>query len=47
MERSELPTRIVAAWILVIGLFGWLPLVRAVFDGASYAWGTTYFGFPA
>jgi hypothetical protein len=36
--------RLLTFWLLVWGLFGWLPLVRAFFDGASYQWGTTWFG---
>jgi len=44
MKRTALVQHLVIAWMLVIGLFGWLPLVRSVFDGESYAWGTSYFG---
>ena len=36
--------RMVVGWILFVGLFSWLPLVRSVFDGDSYQWGTTFFG---
>ncbi|HUP50787.1 MAG TPA: hypothetical protein VNA04_18590 [Thermoanaerobaculia bacterium] len=36
--------RLLAFWLLVWGLFGWLPLIRSVFDGETYEWGTTWFG---
>ena len=38
--------RVVVGWVLLIGLFSWLPLVRSVFDGDSYLWGTTFFDIP-
>lgn len=38
--------RVVVAWILVVGLFAWLPLLRSVFDGESYSWGLSFMGFP-
>lgn len=36
--------RLLAFWLLVWGLFAWLPLVRSIFDGDTYEWGTTWFG---
>lgn len=35
--------RMMVGWVLFVGLFSWLPLVRSVFDGESYQWGTTFF----
>jgi hypothetical protein len=38
--------RIVVAWMLVVGVFAWLPLLRSVFDGWSYSWGFSLLGIP-
>jgi len=35
--------RLVAGWFLALSLFGWLPVLRAFFDGPTYSWGTGYF----
>jgi hypothetical protein len=37
--------RLVAGWFLMLSLFGWLPLLRALFDGPSYSWGAGYFAW--
>ncbi len=36
---------VLAFLISVTFLVVWLPFLRSVFDGASYPWGTNYFGF--
>lgn len=36
--------KVLVGWITYLFLFSWLPLIRVVFDGASYSWGTTHFG---
>ena len=41
------PDRILTAivvWISYLLVFSWLPLVRILFDGESYQWGTSHFG---
>ena len=45
---SAKPTRIdklLAFWATYLLVFSWLPLVRCVFDGETYRWGTSHFGF--
>lgn len=37
--------RILLWWTSVTFLTGWLPLIRGAFDGPSYEWGTSYFGY--
>lgn len=32
-------------WIKFLLVFSWLPLLRILFDGDSYRWGTNHFGF--
>lgn len=36
--------RVTVIWLLTLALFGWLPLVRVLFDGDTYEWGVRYFG---
>jgi len=38
-------TNILTFLISLTFMTTWLPFLRAIFDGASYEWGTTYFGF--
>lgn len=38
-------TNILTFLISLTFMTTWLPLLRATFDGASYQWGTQYFGF--
>ncbi len=44
MSQTSIFHRIVLSAILIISVFGWLPLVRSIFDGNSYLWGNNYFG---
>ncbi len=39
-----LPVRLLLGWVTFHLVFSWLPLVRCVMDGESYAWGTSHFG---
>lgn len=36
--------RLLLGWVTFHLVFSWLPLVRCVMDGESYAWGTSHFG---
>ena len=36
--------KVLVGWITYLFLFSWLPLIRVLFDGASYSWGTHHFG---
>ena len=36
--------RLLLSWTSVTFVAGWLPFVRGPFDGATYEWGTSYFG---
>lgn len=38
-------TNILTVLISLTFMTTWLPFLRAIFDGASYEWGTVYFGF--
>jgi hypothetical protein len=42
--RPDRVLRLLIGWITYLLIFSWLPLVRAVFDGSTYRWGTTHFG---
>jgi hypothetical protein len=37
--------RIVLAWTALTFVPAWLPLIRGLFDGSSYEWGTSFFGY--
>lgn len=42
--RPSRVLRLLLWWTSLVFLTAWLPLVRGAFDGASYEWGTSYFG---
>ncbi len=42
--RPDRILKLLVFWITYLLVFSWLPLVRAVFDGPTYQWGTTHFG---
>jgi hypothetical protein len=44
--RPTIALRILLWWTALTFLTAWLPIVRGAFDGASYQWGTVYFGRP-
>lgn len=47
VPRSPSPLRrALMAWLTLTFVLAWLPLVRSLMDGASYEWGTRYFGIP-
>jgi hypothetical protein len=43
--RPSLLLRILLWWTSIIFVTAWLPLIRCVFDGPTYEWGTSYFGY--
>ncbi|MDN5205249.1 ubiquinol cytochrome C oxidoreductase [Fulvivirgaceae bacterium BMA10] len=43
-RQNNLPFNILNIIVSFSFLVVWLPLLRALFDGLSYRWGTTYFG---
>jgi len=43
--KPTLIAKVLALWTAVLLVFSWLPLVRCVFDGDTYRWGTSHFGF--
>lgn len=43
-RRPDRLLRIVMAWTVLTFVLAWLPLVRCLFDGSSYEWGTRVFG---
>lgn len=44
-RNSNVWTKIQAFLLSLTFMIVWLPFVRSLFDGESYAWGTNYFGF--
>ena len=44
-SKPTLIARVLAFWTAGLFVFSWLPLVRCVFDGDTYQWGTDHFGF--
>ena len=42
--RPDRVLKVLVGWIAYLLIFSWLPLVRAIFDGETYQWGTTHFG---
>lgn len=43
-ERPDRLLRLLLGWTALTLLFVWLPLIRGLMDGASYAWGARYWG---
>lgn len=39
-SRTTWLLRILSAWLLLVTLVGWLPLIRSLFDGDTYEWGS-------
>ncbi len=44
-RRPTLWKNILAFMISLTFMIVWLPFIRSIFDGASYPWGTQYFGY--
>lgn len=42
--HEKLSRQYLIFWVTLVFLFAWLPLVRSIFDGGSYEWGTAHFG---
>ena len=43
--KPTLIAKLLAFWTAGLLIFSWLPLVRCIFDGDTYRWGTSHFGF--
>ncbi len=38
--------KLLLGWTTLTFLLSWLPMIRALFDGATYQWGFALFGIP-
>lgn len=43
--RPDRLLRVVLGWTALTFVFAWLPLIRGLFDGPSYEWGTAFYGY--
>lgn len=43
--RPDRLLRMLLGWTVVTMIFTWLPLIRGLMDGPSYAWGTSFWGY--
>ncbi len=43
-QKLGLLLRVLLLWVGFTGILAWLPLVRSVMDGESYAWGAPFWG---
>lgn len=44
-SKLTLIAKLLAFWTTYLLVFSWLPLLRCIFDGDTYRWGTAHFGF--
>ncbi len=45
MRGMRFLSGLIMAWLTLRFIFGWLPMIRSLFDGPSYQWGTSWFGW--
>jgi len=43
VQPMPLVRHVLMVWLTLTFVFSWLPLVRALMDGAPYQWGKRYF----
>lgn len=43
-QKLGIPLRVLLLWVGFTGILSWLPLVRSLMDGDSYAWGVPFWG---